>query len=203
MVVAACMLFSNTANAQFGISVGHTTQRIESSLDGSVSYGGDCPVRLPIMMRGFFVGVDYNKSISDDLGFSVGLQFRRNSDVDDEGIFGETKYDQILFDIPVLFNYGYKITDKLKISAFVGATLSLATDGSTIARDNDFFQSWYDGNNLQSFDVAATIGLSVQYYHYRLFLGYNHGLLDLGKDNSSNTFDVKVRYTNIGISYVF
>lgn len=198
MVVAACMLFSNTANAQLGINVGYSPQQIVYSYNSE-----EVPVHLPVEMEGIFVGVNYNKNLSGDVGISVGLQYRSNNRIEDKGEDNEAIYKQVLFDIPVLFNYAYKINDNLKISAFVGTTFNLALGGISRCDYYDVLETWYYDNQLNKFDIAATLGFSAQYSHYRLFFGYSQGLLDLGVDESPYTFNVKVSNVFIGTSYVF
>lgn len=199
--VAATVLFAGMASAQLGINVGYAPQTYTESSDGL----------LPNSMNGFFAGVNYNINLTGDLGVSLGVQYRLNTAEETGTVLGYTvgtaKYTQSLVDVPILFNYGLKLTDALKLSVFVGPTVSFALSGNTnisgsplgiLDGDND----WYDANsNLNKLDISGTVGVNIQYNAFRLFGGYNYGLLDLGKDGSNTTYDVKASNWFVGIGY--
>jgi hypothetical protein len=96
--------------------------------------------------------------------------------------------------VPILFNYGLNITDDLKISVFLGPTVNFALSGKSTLTisgsplgvlDGTTESDWYGDNSDRSrFDIAGTAGVNVQFKSFRLFGGYNYGLLDL--DNSDN-----------------
>ena len=194
VAVAAGLLFAGNANAQLGVNIGYAPQTFKSTYTN-----GSNSNTTTTSMSGFFAGVNYNLNLTGDLNVSVGAQFRYNTSKDTlvnanvgtlAGAKSENKNTQSLIDIPVLFNYGFNLNSDLKVSLFVGPTLTYALSGNThntttvtvlgsenvSESDND----WYgDNTDRKKLDVAATIGVNVQYNQFRLFGGYNMGLLNL------------------------
>lgn len=190
--VAATVLFAGIANAQLGINVGYAPQTYKTTWTS-----GSTSSTTTSAMNGFFAGVNYNINLTGDLGVSLGVDYRQNFSTDNDGlgigIAGatvENKHSQSLVDVPILFNYGLKLTDALKLSVFVGPTVSFALAGnthstvtatvlgvsSTTESDND----WYgDNSNRKKLDISGTVGVNVQYNAFRLFGGYNMGFLNL------------------------
>ena len=196
--VAAAVLFAgNTVNAQLGINLGFAPQTYTTK----ITIGGN-EVKDDLNMTGFFVGVNYNINLTGDLNVSAGAQFRMNTSSDEEGSL-KTSMNQMLIDVPVLFNYGLNLTDDIKISVFLGPTFSLGLSGSsklTIANVEGDPVDWYDkdGINRSRFDIAGTAGLSVSFQGIRLFGGYNMGLLNLDSDDNTT---IKGRNWFIGLGY--
>lgn len=210
-ILAATVLFAGMASAQLGINVGYAPQTYKTTYTS-----GSTSSTSTMNLNGFFVGVNYNMNLTGDLGVSFGANYRMNMGTDNDavgvGIAGasvENKYSQSLIDVPVLFNYGLKLTDALKLSVFVGPTISFALAGNThttvtatvlgASSTTESDADWYDSNSdLKKLDIGGTIGANLQYNDFRLFGGYNLGLLNTtGADNytrkASNWF--------IGIGY--
>ena len=197
---AAVVLFAGIANAQLGVNVGYAPQTYTQ-----VYTNGNNSNTTTEQMRGYFVGANYNMPVSGDLCVSVGAQFRMNTSSDTvAGNLGSiaggsyvNKHTQALIDIPVLFNYGLKLSNNLKVSLFVGPTVSYALSGndhttvtttvlgntSTTESDNN----WYGENSkAKKLDVSATVGAMATLNDIRFFAGYNMGLMNLtGADNTT------------------
>lgn len=210
-ILAATVLFAGMASAQLGINVGYAPQTYKTTYTS-----GSTSTSSSMNLNGFFAGVNYNINLTGDLGVSLGANYRQNFGTDNDGlgigIAGatvENKHSQSLVDVPILFNYGLKLTDALKLSVFVGPTVSFALAGnthstvtttvlgvsSTTESDND----WYgDNSNRKKLDISGTVGVNVQYNAFRLFGGYNMGFLNL--TDADNT---KVKASNwfVGIGY--
>lgn len=210
-ILAATVLFTGMASAQLGINVGYAPQTYKTTYTS-----GSTSTTSSMNLNGFFAGVNYNINLTGDLGVSLGANYRQNFGTDNDGlgigIAGatvENKHSQSLVDVPILFNYGLKLTDALKLSVFVGPTVSFALAGnthstvtttvlgvsSTTESDND----WYgDNSNRKKLDISGTVGVNVQYNAFRLFGGYNMGFLNL--TDADNT---KVKASNwfVGIGY--
>ena len=210
-ILAATVLFAGMASAQLGINVGYAPQTYKTTYTS-----GSTSTTSSMNLNGFFAGVNYNINLTGDLGVSLGANYRQNFGTDNDGlgigIAGatvENKHSQSLVDVPILFNYGLKLTDALKLSVFVGPTVSFALAGnthstvtttvlgvsSTTESDND----WYgDNSNRKKLDISGTVGVNVQYNAFRLFGGYNMGFLNL--TDADNT---KVKASNwfVGIGY--
>lgn len=184
MAVAACMLFAGKANAQLTLNVGYAPTTL------TYTYGGN---DTKMDMNGFFVGANYNINLTGDLNVAVGADFRFNTKTDKDGasLFGvttasEVTRTQMLIDIPVLFNYGLSLNSDLRIAAFVGPNFSLALSGKTKSDvavagwDGSTELDWYgEDSDWKKFDIALTFGLELGYRQYRLFGGYNMGLMNL------------------------
>ena len=210
-IFAATVLFAGMASAQLGINVGYAPQTYKTTYTS-----GSTSTTSSMNLNGFFAGVNYNINLTGDLGVSLGANYRQNFGTDNDGlgigIAGatvENKHSQSLVDVPILFNYGLKLTDALKLSVFVGPTVSFALAGnthstvtttvlgvsSTTESDND----WYgDNSNRKKLDISGTVGVNVQYNAFRLFGGYNMGFLNL--TDADNT---KMKASNwfVGIGY--
>ena len=198
--LAAAVLFAgNTANAQLGVNVGYATQKYSSE------YSSTLTVKDTTSMNGFFLGVNYNVNITGDLNVSVGLQGRYNTFSDETTVLGVTateKSTQMLVDVPILFNYGLSLTDDLKLSVFLGPTISYALSGKTVATaaGTEITSDWYkeDEGNMSPFDLSGTIGINVDFSGIRLYGGYNMGLLNL---NKSDNWTTKGSNIFIGVGY--
>lgn len=210
-ILAATVLFAGMASAQLGINVGYAPQTYKTTYTS-----GSTSATSTMNLNGFFAGVNYNINITGDLGVSLGVDYRQNFGTDNDalglGIAGatvENKHSQSLVDVPILFNYGLKLTDELKLSVFLGPTVSFALAGnthstvtatvlgvsSTTETDND----WYDSDsNQKKLDISGTAGVMLQYNGFRLFGGYNMGFMNL--TDADNT---KMKASNwfVGLGY--
>ncbi len=203
VAVAAMMLFAGKANAQLTVNLGYAPTTLTTTYSGN-----DTKMEL----NGFFVGANYNLNLSGDLNVAVGADFRYNTKTEKSGatVFGvtttsEVTHTQMLIDIPVLFNYGLSLNSDLRISAFVGPTFSLALSGKTKSDaaiagwGGSSERDWYgDGSDGKKFDIALTFGLELGYRQYRLFGGYNMGLMNL---TSADDATVKAKAWFVGLGY--
>ncbi len=199
--LAAAVLFAgNTANAQLGINVGYAPQSYKMDYtSGSIS------LKDTTSMTGFFLGVNYNVNITGDLNVSVGLQGRYNTYSDENTVLGvttKTNSTQMLVDVPILFNYGLSLTDDLKVSLFLGPTISYALSGKTTntVGSLETTTDWYkeDEGNQGAFDLGGTLGVCASFSGIRLFGGYNMGLMNLSKADNTT---VKGSNWFIGLGY--
>lgn len=208
----AVLMFAGMANAQLGVNVGYAPQTYTSTYTN-----GSNSNTTTSNMSGFFAGVNYNTTLTGDLNISVGLQGRFNTSSDTiaagvgslAGASVENHYSQLLVDVPVLFNYGLKLTDAVKVSVFAGPTISYALSGKTKTvtsvtllgntNTNESESDWYgDNSNRKKLDVSATVGLALTYNKVRLFGGYNMGLLNL---TSADNTTLKASNVFFGLGY--
>lgn len=156
--------------------------------------------------QGFALGFAKNFGLAKNVGVAVGGQFRLNTRTATQTIWGFTgkvKENQLLIDVPVLFNYKIGVNRDLAIIPFVGPMPSLALTGTTKGADPIFGENssnWYgDNSNRSRFNLYVVFGADVKYTDYNLFGGYRLGLLDLNKsDNASlkaNGFFIGIGYT--------
>lgn len=186
-IAAAALFAGNTVNAQLGINVGYAPQTYNTNYtSGSVSTSNTAE------MNGLFAGVNYNTELTGDLALSLGVQYRLNTKETSNttlGVTTTTKDNQSLIDVPILFNYGINLTDDFKVSVFLGPTVSYALSGSTentvgsVAVTTD----WYNENegNMSALDMSLTAGACLTFSDFRLFGGYNMGLLNLSKTDNT------------------
>ena len=199
-ILAATVLFAGMASAQLGINVGYAPQTFKSTYTN-----GNNSNTTTTSMTGFFAGVNYNTALTGDLNLSVGLQGRFNTSSDTTaagvgalaGASVENHNTQLLLDVPVLFNYGFNLSSAAKLSVFVGPTVSYALSGKTKTvttvtvlgntTTNENETNWYgDNSNRKNLDVSATLGAVLSYNQFRIFGGYNMGLLNLtSADNTT------------------
>lgn len=203
MAVAACMLFAGKSNAQLTLNVGYAPTTL------TYTYGGN---DTKMDMNGFFVGANYNINLTGDLNVAVGADFRFNTKTDKDGasLFGvttasEVTRTQMLIDIPVLFNYGLSLNSDLRIAAFVGPNFSLALSGKTKSDvavagwGGSTELDWYgEDRDWKKFDIALTFGLELGYRQYRLFGGYNMGLMNL---TSTDDATMKANAWFVGLGF--
>ena len=190
MALAAMMLFAGKSYAQLTLNLGYTPATYTTTYNNNDS---------KMELNGFFVGANYNVNLTGDLNVAIGADLRVNTKTDESGatVFGitatsKTTSTQLMVDIPVLFNYGLSLTKDFRISAFVGPTFSLALSGKTTSDaavagwGGSTEYDWYgDNSNRKKFDVGLTFGLNLGYREYRLFGGYNMGLLNLTEANNT------------------
>ncbi len=198
--IIACsmaLLFTGKANAQTSVNLGFTPTTISTS-NGNF--------HDTIALNGISIGINQNLSISGDLYVSVGLQgrysFAKKERTLDLGILGSAtatvEYSQLAIDIPVLLNYSFNLGKDLRITPFVGPTITFALSGKTASSGNasvlnllnlntDGEDDWYDeGSNNSRFDIGATVGAALTFSQFRVYGGYNLGLINLSTaDNTT------------------
>lgn len=201
MAVAACMLFAGKANAQLTVNVGYAPTTLTTTYSGNDT---------KMDMNGFFVGANYNINLTGDLNVAVGADFRYNTKTETNSLLNmDVTNTQMLLDIPVLFNYGLNLNSDIRISAFVGPTFSLALNGKSTADVNVAAwgatgeDDWYDDKGLiqnqKKFDIGLTFGLNLGYRQYRLFGGYNMGLMNL-TDADDTTLKASGWFVGLGFA---
>lgn len=185
VAVAAGLLFAGNANAQLGIHLGYAP-------DAWANENNTTDV------TSIFAGVDYNMPLSSGLNLSLGAQLRYGTESGTSSVYGlaSVKHTTTLIglDIPVLLNYGFNLTGDLRLSVFVGPKVGYAFSGKTKFEGNvlglggSSEADWFGDDsdlNLNALNLSATFGLCFSYQQFRLFGGYNYGLLDV--DNNDNT----------------
>lgn len=185
-----------SANAQTGLNIGYTPQTITTT-NGNF--------HDTIRLDGVAVGINQNIQLSGDLALSVGLQgrygFASSETTVDLGLLGSAKatasYKHLLVDVPVLLNYGFNL-GSARLTLFAGPTISFALMGKTTWSGNanvlgalnlgtDGEDDWYDDDSNNSrFDLGATLGACISFNKFRVYGGYNLGLLNLSTaDNTT------------------
>ena len=141
--------------------------------------------------QGFALGFVQNVGVAKGIGVAAGGQFRMNMKSETSTLLN-VKENQILVDVPILFNYNIAVNRDLSIIPFVGPMPSLAISGSTKTTENVLGNTvtvnWYgDNSNLNRFNLYAVFGADVKFTNFNLFGGYRLGLLDTNKSNNVTT----------------
>ena len=194
---AAVLLLAGKANAQTGINIGYTPTTISTTSGNTHD---------TIALNGIAVGINQNVTLNGDLCLLVGVQarygFAKKETNVDLGILGSAnataEYSQFSIDIPVLLNYGFNLGKDLRVTPFVGPTISFALAGKTKWSGNanvlgalnlgtDGEDDWYDeGSNNSRFDIGLTAGVNLAFSQFSVYGGYNLGLLNLSTaDNTT------------------
>lgn len=186
-IFSALLLFAGKSNAQMGVHFGYAPDSWASE-------------NTTTDLNSFFLGVEDNFVLSGDLNLMVGLGLRYGTKSGSGSFYGLASGQHTItlvgLDIPVLFNYNFKLGSNVSLGLFAGPKLSYSFVGKTKYEGNvlglvsgSSEVEWFDDKagalNLKPFNLSATFGLAVSYNQFRVFGGYNYGLLDV--DNSDNT----------------
>lgn len=202
MTLAAALLFAGNANAQLSVNVGYAPMTKTVDNNGNTS-STDYP--------GFFGGINYNTNLTGDLNLSIGGQVRFITKTETSSFYGlansKNTTTLINLEVPVLFNYGLNLSRELKLSVFAGAVFGYGLSGQTkfegsiAGLGGNSTVDWYDENgivNLKRFNVSGTFGLALTYNQFRLFGGYDLGLVDI--DNANTTTKTNGIFFGIGMN---
>ena len=182
------MALAGNANAQLGIHAGYSPESWSNENNTT-------------NLNTFFAGVDYNTPVTGDLKVNIGAQLRYGTESSSSSVLGiaagQHTSTLIGIDVPVLLNLGINLTSDLKTTVFAGPKLSYGLsaktkyEGSVLGIGGSTEQNWYDANgmNLKQFNISATFGLVFEYNQFRLFGGYNYGLLDMDNANTKTTIN--------------
>ena len=201
VAVAAALLVAGNANAQLGVNVGYAPQTYTTVY----TYNNNSTTSN-LELSGFFAGVNYNMAVSGDLCLSLGAQMRYNTKTEESsgGVSGfitgssKNEYSQMLLDVPVLFNYGLNLTKEFKLAVFVGPTVSYGFSGNCHwtatgsvlgigGAGNGDVPFYGDNGNWKNLELSGTVGVCVNFSDFRLFGGYNMGLLNIDKRDNYST----------------
>ena len=202
---AAVLMFAGMANAQVSINAGLATQA--KTYTGNVPVFGSYTAR-DTNMTGFFLGVSYNLPITGGLSVAPGIYYQNLSHSTTTDVVLSTLHTKDVeqaIAIPILFNYGFELSDGVKLFGFVGPniTYGLVKTFTWWLGDNepaDPSADYYGGDNPTNsqLNVFGTIGAGLQYHSLRLQLGYQMGFMDRTK--SDNTTE-KVNNFFVGVGY--
>ncbi|MCD7901539.1 MAG: PorT family protein [Bacteroides sp.] len=196
IIALACMLI-------MGISA--------SAQDSSLSFGLKAGMNLS-NMSGDFDDMDakigYNVGITVDYGFTEnwyllsGLELTAKGAKFDEGGY-ELKFNPLFLQLPLHAAYKFPVGDNLKIVVNAGPYLAYGIGGKIKENDGgdkedwDFFGSEDDGG-CKRFDFGLGVGGGVEFGKFKVGIGYDFGLTDLGRD-----VEIKTRNGYLTVGYKF
>jgi len=190
--VAAMMLFSANAFAQFGFGGGFTTLKI-----GGADKSDYTAITGDYSLPGFYFGVNYDFAFSTVYGLTVepGVYFEHYGKTIDS--FSEKSQHANYFKIPLNIKYKYYIDDTIAIGAYTGPRFDFGF-GSAMKKIDKL------GLGIKPFDAQWGIGVFFSYSDaVQLRLGYDWGLSKvIGGDVYK---DKKLRRNgfHIGINFLF
>lgn len=197
-VVAAA---ATSAFAQdLSIGAGYLNSTTTTVASGSSAFG----------MNGFYGGVGAQKDLNDLLGISTGLYYSYLTGTSSASalgglISGSNKMSEHYINVPVQLNLGFDLAKGVKLFAFAGPTVnvglisksvasgSVAGHGASTAIDN-----YADNSNYGRFDVMLGGGAGIKVANFKIFGGYNYGMLDRNKAT-----DVTVHRSEIVVGVSF
>lgn len=206
--IAALAIAAGTAFAQVNIGAGYSGTSLNHSEADNVWYNG------------FNVSVGYNLPLG--LGFefcpSVAYNYLTHSEnmsagIGSASVTSKNRLNEHYLDIPLMFNYGYEISDNARIFVFAGPTGSFglyanattkveASAGNTSGKtDKKSVDLWGDDSNYKRCDIKIGGGVGIDICkNWRIQVGYDYGLINRTKTEnmSLHTHSIKA-----GLAYMF
>ena len=195
LAVAVFMLSAFTAKAQLSVNAGYAPETFTTA-----TTVGNTTTSTTKDYEGFFLGVNYNVNLKGDLNVAFGAQLRMNIHNEESTLLTVTtkrKENQILLDIPIMFNYGFSLGRDARLTLFAGPMVSFALHGNTnitthssvtTLADTDTDTDWYgDNSSNERVNLSGVAGIMLGFREYRLFGGYRMGFLDLNSNDNIKT----------------
>lgn len=173
--MAALLVGTQGAHAQFSINAGYQKQNVTSKVAGIESTNN---------LDAFYVGAAYNIRFGNDFGFAPGAYYSYNFENKDALLQKEQAIT-----IPLMFNYGYQLTDWFNAAVAVGPTGSFAFGSQ--------------GVDTKTFNLGIGSALVFTFAKHIAFnAGYEYGFLNRYNGPVSDS-SLKTAKLNFGVSYVF
>ena len=150
-------------------------------------------------MDGFFIDVNYNFKIINELGISTGLSY--NFFVGN--LSNKTSFLEHSLEVPLLVNYGYTFNDKIRAFVYAGPEFSLALAGivkSKLPGKKETKREIYSSeSDVRRFNLFITGGLGLEVFKMvQLKLGYSFGCI-----SKATTFSMYDSHLKLGVAYLF
>ena len=179
-----------SAFGQIGVGVGYMNKNELTATKGGSSSNID--------YGGFYAGVDYTLPISGAFSVTPGvvLSFPAHK----EELLGvSSTTSETYLDVPVMFNYGFKLAGIIGIYPYAGPTLSLGLASKT--KTGSYSVDNYKESDYNRFDLMIGGGVALVLTDMvRVSVGYNYGLLDL---NKSELLTIHNNGIHFGVAYLF
>ena len=205
LTLALAAAAAASATAQFSIGAGYLNQNAKTTISGSSS---------DATSSGFYVGTDADYTLGHGLSATFGIYYGYLYSEESSSVLGvasgksDTKSHYAA--IPVYLKYAYAFSDAIKAFSYAGpqfeAGLSSKTTGTFSALGlgtSSTLDNYGDDGILNRFNVSLGFGLGADISDMvRVNFGYNYGLLNLYKGDSS---DVKIKnsYWHLGVALLF
>ena len=184
LLMAAALLAVGTINAQITAYAGYSSVKSSTTVK-------NVPGTATGTANGFIIQGDYNINLTGDLNVAPGLGLNF--------AFGDDDSKAIKAYVPIDFNYGFSVSDDIKLSAFTGPTLALGLSSKSKVANVEINN--YDNDDISRFDILLGVGCWLTFQDkYRLAVAYRIGMLD---QNKSDTTTTKNNLLSITLGYSF
>lgn len=197
--MAVAILVAGAASAQMSFGIDYVNLKSTTEVTGlgtTVKTTSTCP--------GFAINWMDNINLAGGLNVAPGLNLEytgKKSDVNLVLATVEGRYTGFDVTVPVLFNYGFNLSDGLKLSVFAGPEFDLALVSKWKAKNTDDEVNYLDGDDDKQFGVNLEAGVWLDINDtYRIKGGYNYGLTNWTKANNTTQ---KTNNFFVGVAYIF
>ena len=197
-IVAAA---ATSAFAQdLSIGAGYLNSTTTTVASGSSAFG----------MNGFYGGVGAQKDLNDLLGISTGLYYSYLTGTSSASVLGglvsgSNKMSEHYINVPVQLNLGFDLAKGVRLFAFAGPTVNVGLISKSVATasvaghgGSSSIDNYADNSNYGRFDVMLGGGAGIKVANFKIFGGYNYGMLDRNKAS-----DVTVHRSEIVVGVSF
>ena len=199
------MLVGTNAFAQMSVNAGYSNSKLTLNTNGSSAAD-----------NGFYAGLEYNVPVGDILGFSVGANFEylMSKNYSLWGVSG--KFNEMYLNVPAHLNFGYDVSDGIRVFAFAGPTFSYALSGKAESSTVGLMVNVYEENVLfkllgfppmNRFDVMVGGGAGLELMDkVRLTVSYDQGMFNkFSKDAEGNEPKNKLTRSTLhaGLAFLF
>ncbi len=206
--LALAAVTAASASAQFSFGAGYLNQNTKTTVSGTSSNDSS---------NGFYVGTDADYTLGYGFSATFGIYYgylyseeTASASILGFTASGKTDTKTHYAAIPVYAKYSYPFADTVKAFAYAGpqfeagisskstGTVSAVGQSTSTTKDN-----YGDDGSLNRFNVSLGFGIGADLADMlRVNIGYNYGLLNMYKGDSSNV-KVKNSYLHIGVALLF
>ncbi|MDR1652690.1 MAG: PorT family protein [Prevotellaceae bacterium] len=223
-MVAALVMVSAAASAQFSVNVGYVNTGV--SFDPDVAMDAETPDYKGsdlLSTHGISLGVGYDMSIQGGFGLGLGLNYTLGFNSKKLASLGDAsvsmKGNSHALDVPVRVTYTYPISDNFKVFGFAGPKFVYALAGQSKMSfkgvddaDEEEPIYWYGKDkedrfslDLNPFDIKLGVGAGVNISNILVKVGYDWGMLNAAKKEVFEDDDTKIKsnqfYVTVGYAF--
>ncbi len=197
IAVLTCLSIAgvNAQNLSFGVKAGINASNLGSDYNDKLGYG---------------VGLEANYNFFEKFFLSTGLEFNLKGGKMSLPIYSDyspgatLKYNAEYFQVPIHVGYMETLSPTFKIFASVGPYFAYGVGGKIhdliIIDENSSTQALFFNEFAKRFDMGIGATAGIEYAkHYTLHIGYDYGLLDVGKTYQS--FKNRSLYFSLGYRF--
>lgn len=205
LCAAALMLLGTSAYAQLSVNAGYSNSKLTLSTNNKSAAD-----------NGFYAGLEYNIPVGNILGFSLGANFEYLLSKN-YSLFGVNgSFNETYLNVPAHLNFGYDVSDGIRVFAFAGPTFSYALTGKAESSTLGVMVNVYEDNLVfkalgwppfNRFDVMVGGGAGLELMDkVRLTFSYDQGMFNkFAKDSEGNEPSNKLTRSvfHAGLAFLF